>query len=177
MEKINNAKNPNLIQVYKSANGTKFYAHSNLLDISPARGVAASRADRFVSLRLSQNNMEKLLDEAINGINKEQDFVKAISILHELKQRCYYLTEESSLLDLANIYYFLEDEDPRFPSEHHDKIKREIYQSDFEANGFFLQMSLQLTKQFSNTPEEDLLKFLAESKDLAENIYRFIPRQ
>lgn len=177
MEKINNSENKNLIEVYKTSKGIKFFAHSNILDISPARGIAASRADRFVGLRLSQSNMEAILDNAIEGINKRQDFVNAVAILHELKQRCHYLTEESSLLDLACIYYFLEDEDPRYPSEHHNKIKRDIFESDFEANSFFLQMSLQLTKQFSSTPEEDLLKFLQESRQIAENIYQFIPKQ
>lgn len=174
--KIDNSKNTDLDKVYTDALGNNWYVHKNVLDISPARGIAAARADRFVSLRLSQHNMEALLDVAIEGINKEMNFVQATAILHQLKHRCHFLTEESSLLDLAAIYYFLQDEDPLFPSDHHNTTKRDIWEKDGSCKGFFLSMGIQLTKQFSDTPEEDLEKFLRETISQAEEIYQYIPR-
>lgn len=176
MKKIKNSENIELEKVFTDALGNNWYVHKNVLDISPARGIAAARADRFVGLRISQHNMSQLLDVAIDGINKEQNLVQAIAILHQLKHRTEFLTEENSLLELAGIYYFLEDEDPMFPSEKHTELKRDIWSKDANCRGFFLHMGIQLTKQFSDTPEEDLQKFLRETIEIAEQVYQFIPR-
>lgn len=176
MSKIDNSKNQALELVFADKLGNKWYAHKNILEISPSRGVSAARADRFVGLRISEGNFKQLLDAAIDGINKEMNFVQATAILHELKHRAEFLCEENSLLDLAALYYFLQDEDPEFPSEHHNQKKIEIWAKDESCRGFFLHMGLALTKHFSDTVEEDLLKFMEEAKVIAERIYRFIPR-
>jgi len=175
---IDNSQNIKLKQVYTDALGNNWYCHNNLLEISPARGLSAARADRYVGLKISEHNLKDLLNVAIEGLNKDQDIVQAISILHELKYRTEFLCEENSILDLAGIYYFLEDENPDFPSEHHNKLKRDIWAKDEVCRGFFLTLGLSLTTKFSNTPEEDLLTFLKSqmTQEVAERIYRFIPR-
>jgi hypothetical protein len=174
---IDNSQNSTLKEAFTDSLGNKWYCHLNILELSPSRGVAAARADRFVGLKISQNNMEALLDSAIDGINKPMpDLVNAIAVLHQLKRRTVFLTEESSLLDLAGIYYFLQDEDPRFISGYHDIKKRDIWEKDPACKGFFLHIALALTKQFSDTPEADLLSFLEKTQSQAQEIYDFIPR-
>lgn len=174
---FDNSKNELLELAYTDKLGNKWYNHSNVLGISPARGIAAARADRYVGLKISENNFKDLINAAIDGVNTNQDFVGAFAILNELKYRSEFLCEENSILDLASIYYFLEDENPEFPSEYHNKKKLDIWQKDELCRGFFLHMGLALTKRFSTTAEDDLLKFLQESLPIAERIYRFIPRQ
>lgn len=176
MSKIDNSKNKALQKVYTDKLGNDWYSLINVMDISPSRGVSAARAERYASLKISEQNLKQLLNVAIEGLNKNQDIVQAISILHELKHRTEFLCEENSLLDLSAIYYFLMDEDHEFPSEYHNAKKREIWEKDEACRGFFLHMALWLTKQFSNTVEEDLLKFMNETKDLANRIYQFIPK-
>ena len=118
------------------------------------------------------------MNKAIEGLNSNTpDITQAIAILFELKHRTEFLCEENSILDLSAIYYFLKDEDPNYPSEIHNRKKREIWQKDEVCRGFFLHMGLALTKQFSTIAEEDLLKFLKESLIVAERIYQFIPRE
>jgi hypothetical protein len=175
--KIDNSKDPNMVMVYEDGKGNKWFSHVNVLEISPARGVSASKADRFVSLRITEDNLKTLLDKAIDGVNKKQDFVQMASIVSEIRIRLELMSERTSLLDLAAIYYFLEDEDPVFPSNHHDKLKREIWKDDAQCASFFLHMSLALTKQFSTTSEEDLLKYLAnlDVQEISDRIHRFIP--
>lgn len=175
---IDNSKNPNMVEVHEDAQGNKWYCHTNVLEISPARGVSASKADRFVSLRITERNMKLMLDKAINAVNQKQDFVEMVGIVHELRKRLEMMCEENSLLDLAAIYYFLQDEDPRFPSQYHNDKKHKIWNEDELCRSFFLHMSLALTKQFSGIAEEDLLKFLMNTqvKEIAERIYQFIPR-
>jgi len=176
---IDNSQNIKLKEVYTDALGNIWYCHSNILEISPARGLSAARADRYVGLKISENNLKDLLNVAIDGLNKDQNIVQAISILHELKHRQEFLCEENSILDLAGIYYFLKDEDPDFPSEAHNQKKREIWSKDEICRGFFLHMGLALTTKFSNTPEEDLISFLKSTmtQEVSERIYKFIPRQ
>lgn len=176
--KIDNSKNPEMVEVHTDAKGNKWYQHTNVLDLSPARGVAASKADRFVSLRITESNLLALLDKAIDGVNNAKpDFVQMAAIVHEIRRRIELMCEEKSLLELSSIYYFLQDEDPRFPSMHHNTLKRDIWEQDEMCRSFFLHMSLALTKQFSNISEEDLLKFLmnSQAKEMAERIYQFLP--
>lgn len=175
---IDNSKNTSLKKVYTDAMGNDWYCLNNILDLSPSRGLSAARADRYASLKISEPELKALLDKAIEGLNNTApDIVQAISILHELKYRTEFLCEENSILDLCAIYYFLNDENPDFPSEHHNNLKREIWAKDEQCRGFFLHMGLAITKSFSNIAEEDLLKFLQESKKVAERIYRFIPQR
>lgn len=175
---IDNSKNIKLKEVYCDALGNKWYCLTNILEISPARGLSAARADRYVGMKISEHNLSQLLNVAIDGLNKEQNISQMIAIVHELKWRQEMLCEENSILDLAGIYYFLQDENPDFPSEAHNQKKREIWSKDEICRGFFLIMGLALTKRFSNTPEEDLLKFLNQemTKELGQKIYKFIPR-
>ena len=175
---IDNSQNIKLKEIYSDALGNKWYCLTNILEISPARGLSAARADRYVGMKISEHNLSQLLNVAIDGLNKEQNISQMIAIVHELKWRQEMLCEENSILDLAGIYYFLQDENPDFPSEVHNQKKREIWAKDEICRGFFLTLGLSLTTKFSNTPEEDLLKFLNQemTKELGEKIYKFIPR-
>lgn len=177
-KKIDNSQNISLNEVYADALGNKWYCHNNVLEISPARGLSAARADRYVGLKISEHNFSQLLNVAIEGLNKEQNISQMIAIVHELKWRQEMLCEENSILDLAGIYYFLQDENPDFPSEAHNQKKREIWAQDEICRGFFLTLGLSLTTKFSNTPEEDLLSFLKNqmTQEVSERIFKFIPR-
>lgn len=174
--KIDNSKNDTLKKVYSDALGNEWYCYNNILDISPSRGLSAARAERFASLKISEGNMKDLLKVAIDGINKDQDIVQAIAILNQLYYRCEFMVEENSVLDLSAIYYFLKDEDPEFPSEAHNRQKRDVWAKDEVCKGFFLHMGLGLTKNFSGIAEEDLLKFIRETTHIMEQQYQYIVR-
>lgn len=175
---IDNSKNSALNLVHTDTMGNEWYCLENILDISPSRGLSAARADRYASLKISEPELKALLNKAIEGLNSNApDITQAIAILYELKHRTEFLCEENSILDLSAIYYFLKDENPDYPSEIHNRKKREIWSKDEVCRGFFLHMGLALTKQFSTIAEEDLLKFLKESLTVAERIYQFIPRE
>lgn len=176
MKKIDNSENPNMVEVYTDKLENKWYKHLNIMEISPARGLSAARAERYIGLKISEGNFKDLLQTALDAVNKNQDFVTAISILNEMKIRTEFLCEENSILDLSAIYYFLQDEDPEFPSEAHNRKKVDIWTKDELCRGFFLHMGLGLTTKFSTTAEADLLKFLQESQTIAERIYSFIRR-
>lgn len=174
---IDNSTNPALEHVYTDITGNKWYALKNIMDISASRGVTAARADRYVGMRLSQDNLKALLKKALDGVNSNTpDIAGAIAILHEINFRQQFLCEENSLLDLAAVYYFLKDEDPELPSEYHNQKKVAIWDKDARCRGFFLHMGIALTKHFSDTSEKDLILFMEQAKETAQRIFQFIPR-
>lgn len=175
MSTINNLENEKLEQVYKDKKGNLFFAHKNPLEISAMRGIQGATAERYVSLMISKKEFD-LAMEAFDAAQKEMDLTTCFAIVHDLKHRSKFICEANSVLDLANVYYMLQDEDPEDYSEVHADRKRKIWAEDEACRTFFLRMGMALTKQFQSTPPEDLINFMEETKVIAERIYRFISK-
>lgn len=173
---IDNSKNVKLAKVYTSANGTDFYSHLNPLEISALRGLASEKAMRFLDMNITERSLKALINEYKEAA-KEGDVNKFHSIVYEIDYRLNFLSEENSILDLVNIYFFLNDEDPELPSEFHNKKKHEIMENDLLCRGFFLQIGISLCKKFSQKQEKDILDYLKKNKKLQERILRFIAQE
>lgn len=172
---INNSKNPKLQLVYTDAKKRKWFGLKNpISDLSPARGIAGSRAERYLGLMINEKEFGLALD-AHRQAAKDGDLVKCFAIINDLDYRRKFLVEEGSVLDLAGIYFFLEDEDTEDFSESHAEKKRAIWHEDKKCRDFFLRMGFGLTKKFQSMSEEDLLKFMDQTRTVAERIYRHIP--
>lgn len=172
--KIDNSQNHTLKEIFKDSKGNLWYTLKNPLEISAPRGMEALTADRHIGLMISKKEFN-LAIEALDKAAKELDLTTCFSIWGDLKYRSKMICEANSVLDLANVYYLLSDEDPNEYSEAHADLKRKIWAEDSECRAFFLRMGLNLTKQLASTSEEDLLKFMEETKKITERIYRFIP--
>lgn len=173
---IENSKNPLLQLVKTGNNGEKFFSFIDPLTISTARGLAALKAKRFSDMNITSRSLREL----VRQIKQEAgagDIVKAFSMVQEIEFRLDLISEESSLLDLVCIYFFLEDEDPNIPSDAMNRKKHAIFNSDPDLKGFFLKIALAITKKSSEKPEEDLLSYMADSQSIAERIRRFIPEE
>jgi aspartokinase len=160
--------------VYTSLAGTKIFAHKDITQISAFRGVAAEKNKRFASLCLTEDELKHLINTALDGINKKQDFAQAISILHELKFRSEMICEENSLLELAYIYLMIEGEDLEKPTQEFNKHKAALVEAELDIKRFFLQRALQLVGHFSQKPGVDLLNYLEETRSLMLKLSRFI---
>lgn len=172
-----NKNNPDIEIVYTSLKGINIYGFKDINEISPMRGVSALKAKRFASMNLTRDEIKRLIDKATVAINKKQDFVEATAILYEIGYRNRLICEENTLLDLANIYLMIEGEDHAKPTEEMSKKKKEICEEHFDIKCFFLQNALVLMNYFSQKQDESLLIYLEETKNLAERIYRFIPKE
>lgn len=173
---IDNSKNPNCSNVYKDKFGNKWYAMRNPLHISGHRGVSAEKAKRFMTMKIDETSLMKLLDEQIAQFNLGE-YAKSASIAYEIKHRLKFICEEKSILDLVFIYYFLEDEDPEIPNEYFRDKKHAILEQDPTSRAFFLRIGISLTKKFFAIQEENMIPYLEKMKEEAERIYRFISRQ
>jgi len=168
-------QNDKLQLVYTDSKNRKWYGLKNPIgDLSASRGIAGSRAERYLGLMISEVELKLALD-AHRIAAKEGDLVKCFAIIDDISYRAKFLTEENSVLDLANIYFFLEDENPDELSDAISEKKRAIWQEDKKCRDFFLRMGFALTKKFQPMSDEDLLKYMEETRIVAEKIYRHIP--
>lgn len=170
-----NSKNPKLQLIYTDSFKNNWYSYVNPFDIDAIRGIAAERAERYRTLMISEDEMKLCLDAAVEAA-KENDPMKVYSIIYDLRHRTQFISEENSLLDLAGIYSFLEDEDPTEIMDSYRLKKQKIWQDDVMCRGFFLRMAIRLTEQLQNTPEVDLLDFMEKTRMVADRIYRHIPK-
>lgn len=166
--------NPNIEISYTSLTGKiNVYGLKDITRISAFRGVAAEKAKRFAGLNMTETELKKLIDHAINGINQRQpDIAKAVAILHEINLRLQMICEENSLLELAYIYCMLEGEDDEEPTQEWNKKKAELAQAHPDIRAFFLRTALELAGNFSAKPGVDLLSYLEEIKGLVESRMR-----
>jgi hypothetical protein len=97
--------------------------------------------------------------------------------VQEIEFRQNFLCEESSILDLVCIYFFLKDEDPEEPTEAFNKRKHKVFEEDAKCRGFFLKIGLALCKRFSPKQEGDMLTYLEENQVMSERIRRYIAQE
>lgn len=176
MHKIDNSENPELTVAWKSKDESiVFYSYKNPLKVSALRGVAAEQAKRFASMCITKENALDLIKEAKRSINIEQDFVKAFAIIQEMQFRLEMIAEESSILDLVKLYYFLPDENPDRPSEEHNKQKTKLINENPDLKAFFLQIGIILLDKFSMKSDDDVLTYLERTRAIAERINNYLP--
>jgi hypothetical protein len=177
---IDNSKNPLLNPIFHANDGTKegawFYGFIDPLSIPTVRGLAAEKAKRFVDMNITERTLKELIRQ-FKIEAKSGDITKAFWIIQEIDYRLEFISEESSLLDLSNVYFMLNEEDPENPSEAMNRKKHAIFAKDSKAKDFFLSIALSIVKRFSEKPEEDILSYLEDTKVMSERIRRYVPEE
>lgn len=173
---VDNSKDTRLQVIHTAVDGTKFYSFVDPLNIPPMRGLAAEKAKRFLDMNITERSLRDLIRQCKIEAGAG-DVVKAFSIIQDIEYRLNFIAEDTSILDLACVYFMLEDEDPIQPAAIHNKKKHAIFNSDFKARDFFLRVALSIVKKFSEKPEEDILNYLEDNKTMAERIRRYIAEE
>lgn len=173
MEKVNNEFNDKLTEVFKTKSGIKFFGFLDPLGIPAIRGVAAEKAKRFLDMNITERSMKDLI-RVCKAEAGAGDIVRAFSVIQEIEYRLNFICEESSILDLACIYFMLQDEDPEVPSEAKNREKHKIFEEDPQTRAFFLRIGIALVKKFSEKREEDLIGYLEENQKMSDRIRRYI---
>lgn len=178
MIKINNSKDPRMVLVHEQPGkgGLRFYRFKNPEEFPALRGLAAERAKRFAAMNLTEKELRALVKECKMKAG-QQDLVTAFAIIHEIEFRLDFISEENSMLDLACLYYVLEDESPDTPSAEANTRKLAYMKNNPDARAFFLLAALQIINRYGNKSPEELLAYIEETAHLAERIKRFLPPQ
>jgi hypothetical protein len=174
MQKVNNATDPRMQLAFSDSCGNKWFTYVNPLEVDAVRGIAAETADRYVEMKICRADLKNAID-AIKKKAKEMEIVDAFAIVHDIGFRNEMLCEANSLLDLAGIYFLLQDEPPHLYLDAFTKKKHEIWAKDPVCRAFFLRMGLGLTKRLSNMSEDDSLIYMEKTKTVSERLYRHIP--
>lgn len=169
---VDNSRNPDLALVYTTSEGIEVYAHTNPVNISPLRGVAAETAKRFADMNLTKQTLRELLT-AHRQAAMSNDISKCFAIVNEIEMRNELLGEETSLLDLGFLYCYLRDESPDRPNEYHTKLKREMCERDPDAKAFFLSMAWQLSQKLAKLQGHDLLSYLEQTREVIERVSHY----
>lgn len=173
---IDNSNNPELKLAYKAKDGTEFYSFVNVMNIGAIRGLAADKARRFAEMNLTERAMRELI-KVCKASAGAGDLVQAFSIIQEIDFRLNFICEENSTLDLVNIYFMLNEEDPEIPSETLNRKKHKIYETDPGARAFFLRIGVALMNKLSGKPEEDSLSYMRENQGMNDRINRYIAEE
>jgi hypothetical protein len=173
--KTDNNINPKFQLVYTDKFKNKWYGYVDPLEIDAVRGIAAHEADRYVAMMISRDELALAFDAQVKAV-KDGDWLKVGSICYDLQFRNKMLCEANSLLDLAGVYYVLQDEDSEMYLEAFKKKKQQIWQDDPACRSFFLRMGVSLTKKLENISPKDLLTSLEKTQEVADRIYRHIQK-
>jgi hypothetical protein len=173
--KTNLSKHPEFKLVYEDSLKNKWYTYVNPLDIDAVRGIRAERAERFSKMMVTEQELKLAFAECRTAA-KENDAMKVYSIIMELEHRLKFICEENSVLDMAGIFFLLEDEDPKQVLDSVLDKKQKIWQEDRECRGFFLRSGLSLIKHLENIPMQDLTTFMEKTVEQAERLYMHIPK-
>ena len=102
------------------------------------------------------------------------EIVNVFAILQEIEFRLDFVGEEETLIEIASIYYLIENE-PEQLSPVFQERKKEMLRNDPEAAAFFLQRVFNVITNYSEFSNTDFLKYLTANKVNAERIRRFLP--
>lgn len=146
--------------------GNEWWGFVNPLKMPPARAIAAELAAEWANL-----NMTK--DDALAFIAKLKEqgdagrIVDMYTTLGLMEQRLQWACEGRTMLELAKVYYLINDEPIGKTSEPHDKLKEAAFAADSDCRGFFLQMGFVLTKGFSEFSGTDIHAYLKAQEVMA----------
>ena len=143
--------------------GKKFYAFKNHMEIPQKRAEEAEIYTKFASLNMTEDWFRQKIAVAYKSLN-EQDFIKAAVTVKDLIDRTEFAAEEVSLTRLAASLVLIEGENPRVPEPKFYEMKKQIIETDSEANAFFLTYSYRTMKNLQNLSETDFLLYLKNNE-------------
>jgi hypothetical protein len=163
-------------KIYTDIFGNHYYRLKDITRISLKRSIAAEAALRTAEFCISE---KKLLE--LTGKIKEalvaQDLSLANALVYEIESRTKFLGEEETLLGLATVYVYLENEPLKQYAPYYQDKKRELWSKDQEAQDFFLELAWRLTKQYSDMSDIDILTYLREIKEIERNLLHYFMRK
>jgi hypothetical protein len=171
MEKIDNSKNTSLLVAYEDPKKKiTFYCLKDPTQLPAMRGIAAMKAKRMGEMKVTGEILEEIDKKIRFAINSKQDFVEAFAWWQELMFRVRLVTEESCILELVKLYYYLPDEDPEIPTEEFNKKKGEIFEQNPEIKAFFLRIGIAMMENYGMKHAEEVLSYLEETRKISERI-------
>lgn len=160
-------------KIYEDASGRSWFEYTDKMNIPATRSLAAEVATRFADMNITKDKLKGLILKMKENAN-EGNVVSLFSILQEIEFRLDFVGEEETLIEIASIYFLLEDEPEQLSASFQER-KKQIFKEDPDCRAFFLSRVFQLITNYSQLSEVDFLKYLKANQEAAERILRFLP--
>lgn len=150
-------------EVYRDPEGNIYYGFSDPLRMPAQRALAAEVAATWADLNITK-------DDAIAFCTKMEEFADkgrigdVIHLVKVLKGRLQWACEDKTLLNLAKVYFLVNDEPIMAPSNEHNALKDKMWDRHGEVRAFFLRRAFVLTKGYSGFSPTDILNYLEVQK-------------
>lgn len=146
-------------EVYRDAKGHVYYGFEDPLRMPAQRALAGEVAATWADLNLTKEDLDRYLLR-IESLFDKGKIGDAIHIVKVMKGRLKWACEDKTLLNLAKVYYLIDDEPIMVPSDRHNRLKDERWEEDRDARAFFLRTAFVLTKGYSGFSANDILSYL-----------------
>lgn len=159
-------------EIYRAA-GHVFYKFENSLEIPAQRAIAAEVAIRQAAMNMTPEILNQSIDKCIDYANKGQ-IVNLFAILKEMKDRCTMIAERETLMQLATVYFLMDDEDESKYIRSEQQRKIDLFKENSELADFFLQKSWEYITNSTENSQQDMLTYLKETQAKVKRLSELI---
>lgn len=139
--------------------GHKWYAFDEPLKMVPYRALEAEFAAEWANLNFTPADLKAYI-QRMRKEGNSGNIVTMFSVLDRMEERLDWACDRKSLLELAKVYFLIDDEPLEAPTKHHNALKEELWSKNADCAGFFLQQAFVLTKGFTAFSGTDIHTYL-----------------
>lgn len=151
-----------LREAYKMKDGTVYYTFRDVTELPFIRYAAINNAIQFAQLGMDRDSMLQLINKQADLMNKGS-LTEAFAITEELRQRLELQAEADSMMHVATVLYVLPDERLTDYKQSLTVQKIKHWESDPEAQDFFLQQALDYAVAYSQLSDSITLQHLKKA--------------
>lgn len=140
--------------------GHAWYQFADALTMPASRAVQAEIASEWAELNMTKPDAKAFLQEMRQSGNAG-DIVTMFSILDRMEERLDWAMDGKSLMELAKVYFLIDDEPFEAATQKHLALKDEVFANDEATRGFFLHSAYVLTRGYSELSPTDILRYSA----------------
>jgi hypothetical protein len=159
-------------EIYQ-VSGHIFYQYENVLEIPAQRAIAAEVAIRQASMNMTVDVLHMSIDKCIDLANKGK-IVDLFAILKEMKDRSLMVAERETLMQLATVYFLMDNEDESKYIRSEQQKKLDLFKENSDIADFFLQLSYKFITTYTANYQENILKYLAEQEQKVKRLLELI---
>lgn len=157
--------------VYTDKAKNKYYTFKNPAEIPHGRWMDAQILQRYAEFCLTKEQFSMWLDRMEESINQKQPDIASLGALVKVARASEELyCEKETVLNLATVYFMMNDEDPETYMDYWQKAKREAWGKDKGAESFFLQQCVLLIPMSAEQRNSNVLRYIQKTKPVIDEL-------
>lgn len=139
--------------------GHSWYFFEEPLKMPTARALDAEFAVEWANLNITPEDLTAYID-SMDKMGRAGNIVEMFKLLALLRERVKWACERKTLIELAKVYFVIDDEPLEACTVHHGRLKEDVWNKDTACASFFLQRAFVITRGFSAFSETDIHAYL-----------------